>query len=296
MSGLEDTPRLQPVVLVANDQEWAARSLESILAGEGYTVVRAYNGRQALGAAATHRPDAIILDSQMPDLGGLDVAETLRRDPSFEKATPIFITTAGPSGRQERFAAYRAGAWEFFGHPLDPEAILLKLRLFLEARGAIDSLRQGGLVDPETGLYNRRGIERRGVELASEAARRQETVSCVVLTPETRADVPVDACADVGRRIGDLLRKTGRASDAIGRLGPLSFVVIAVGAGESLARQLTLRINELATRVEPAIDQPSPVPSLRAVHWSMSMGTDFAAHFDSVIHPAIAAAESSIAG
>ena len=132
-----------PLVLIANDQEWSARSLESILGPHGYTVVRAYTGQQALERARTALPDLIILDAQMPDIHGFDVCRTLRGDPRFGATTPIVITTSGPSGRTQRLEAYRAGAWEFLGQPLDGEALLLKLDTFLRCKQQVDGLRLG---------------------------------------------------------------------------------------------------------------------------------------------------------
>ena len=57
-----------PVVLIASDPEWTARSLESLIAPNGYAVLRAHNGRQALGLARTTQPDAIVIDQRLPDL------------------------------------------------------------------------------------------------------------------------------------------------------------------------------------------------------------------------------------
>lgn len=76
----ESAPR-SPLVLIANDQEWSARSLESILTPNGYTVIRAYTGQQALDRALSARPDLVILDAQMPDLHGIEVCRLLREDP-----------------------------------------------------------------------------------------------------------------------------------------------------------------------------------------------------------------------
>lgn len=248
-------------ILVANDQEWAARSLESILVAEGYAVVRAFNGRQALDRAAVSQPDAVILDTQMPDLDGLTVCETLRAGPGWPRTTPIFITTAGPSGRRERFAAYRAGAWEFFGHPLDSEAILIKLRLFLEIKSDSDShARDEGLVDASSGLYNKRGLLRRGSELVADAARRKERVSCVMLKPTEPVDAAsLDAADGLVRQLGEVMRRAGRCSDAIGRLGPLQFAVLAVGAGDVMATQLADRVNDLMAQagLAESIGRPS---------------------------------------
>src|SRR5215218_1743776 len=78
-----DKPLRPPLVLVANDQEWSARSLESILGPNGYAVLRAYTGRQALELARSAQPDVVIVDVRMPDIDGLDVCEVLRDDPRF---------------------------------------------------------------------------------------------------------------------------------------------------------------------------------------------------------------------
>ncbi|MGE3524888.1 MAG: PleD family two-component system response regulator, partial [Gemmatimonadales bacterium] len=127
MNDREKAASRPPLVLIANDQEWSARSLESILAPNGFAVLRAYTGMQAIERARTAQPDLVILDAQMPDMHGIEVCQMLRDDPRFSGTIPIFVTTSGPSGRAQRLEAYRAGAWEFLGQPLDGEALLLKL-------------------------------------------------------------------------------------------------------------------------------------------------------------------------
>jgi PleD family two-component response regulator len=172
-----------PLVLIANDQEWSARSLESILGPNGYSVVRAYTGQQALERARSSQPDLIILDAQMPDMHGFDVCRALRSDPRFSGTTPIVITTSGPSGRTQRLEAYRAGAWEFLGQPLDGEALLLKLATFLRCKQEVDGLREENLLDQGTGLYNMRGLSRRAREIGADALRRRDPLACVVFSP-----------------------------------------------------------------------------------------------------------------
>lgn len=236
-----------PLVLIANDQEWTARSLESILVPKGYDVVRAYTGRQALERARTAHPDVIVLDAQMPDLHGVEVCRQLRADPRFSATVPVIITTAGPSGRAQRLEAYQAGAWEFLGQPLDGESLLLKLDAFLKAKQEVDRIHDESLLDEVSGLYNMRGLSRRAREIGSEAYRRRHALACVVFAPEAPA-LAAGESDQVARvlasAVGEALRKAGRSSDAIGRLGPLEFAVIAPATGPEAAVRLIERLRE----------------------------------------------------
>ncbi len=229
-----------PLVLVANDQEWSARSLESILAPNGYAVLRAYTGQQALERARSARPDLVILDAQMPDLHGFEVCRQLRNDPRFSATTPILITTAGPSGRAQRLEAYKAGAWEFLGQPLDGESLLLKLSTFLASKLEADRLREESLLDQLTGLYNMRGLSRRAREIGAEVFRRHQSLACVVFAPTGEGTVD-----QVAERIGRTLRAQGRSSDAIGRVGDGEFAVIAPDTESAGAVRLFERLERL---------------------------------------------------
>src|SRR5215207_6265421 len=235
-----------PLVLIANDQEWSARSLESILGPSGYSVVRAYTGQQAVERARTTQPDLIILDAQMPDIHGFEVCRMLRNDPRFSATTPIVITTSGPSGRTQRLEAYQAGAWEFLGQPLDGEALLLKLATFLRSKREVDSLREESLLDPGTGLYNMRGLSHRAQEIGADAFRRRDPLACVVFSPEPEGSGPGESSDEETQRIaepvGVLFKRAGRSSDAIGRLGQAEFAIIAPATTNEGALRLIQRL------------------------------------------------------
>jgi len=235
-----------PLVLIANDQEWSARSLESTLEPNGFAVLRAFTGAQALERALTERPDVVILDAQMPDMHGFDVCRELRSDRGLGPLTPIIITTAGPAGRAQRLEAFEAGAWEFFGQPIDGEALLFKLRTFVQAKLASDRLGGQQLLDPETGLYNRSGLARRAREIGSGAARRHDALACVVLGSEVESGSHEEP-SRVAERVGQVLRRAGRSSDALGRLDGGEFAVIAPATGAQGAVHL---VNRLVGEIE----------------------------------------------
>jgi diguanylate cyclase (GGDEF)-like protein len=238
-----------PLVLIANDQEWSARSLESILGPQGYAVVRAHTGRQAMDLAWRTRPDAILLDSGMPDIGGVEVCRLLRRDARFSPSTPIIVTTAGPAARADRLEAYRAGAWEYCSDPIDTDALLLKLENFITSKREVDQCHDDSLLDRETGLYNVRGLTRRAQELGADAARRHAPLSCVALSAvpnvATEPTGPSEDAHRVAEHLGDIFRRTARVSDVIGHLGRSEFGIIAPSTAADGAVRLVERIQAM---------------------------------------------------
>jgi len=249
-----------PLILVANDQEWAARSLESLLVSEGYRVIRAYTGGQTLERLSQSEPDLVVLDVQMPDIDGFEVCRRLRADPRFNATLPVMITTAGPAGRSQRLEAFRAGAWAFHGQPLDSEVLIGQVQSFVAAKWAADQVRDAAMLDPETGLYNRRGLAQRARELCSEAHRYRASLACVVIAPDVgngaRGIVNGDAkpalkanghaeTSALARRFGAMFRNSGRTADAIGRVDRLEFAIMAPKTGASGVESLVLRFESL---------------------------------------------------
>ena len=242
-----------PLTLIANSQEWHSRSLESILGPHGYAVLRAYTGKQAIERAQASRPDLIILDTDLPDRDGLDVCRELRADPSISDATPILITSPAHSSRQKRLDALRAGAWDFIGSALDGEELPLRLDAMMRAKRAVDRAQEESLLDELTGLYNIRGLARRARELGSQSFRQKEPFACIVITPlllnEQGAALSANRSAEIVEALAQVLKETGRTSDAIGTVGPGEFAVIAQGTDSDgavgLAERLTRAVSNM---------------------------------------------------
>ncbi len=226
-------------ILIANDQEWTARSLESILAAEGYEVVRAYTGRQAFERALDSRPDLIILDTSLPDIGGPEVCRRLRAHPACGWSVPVILTTAGSNGRSRVLEAMEAGAWEFATQPFDGPLLLARIRTYLNAKSAFDAARIEATRDAGTGLYNRRGLALRLAELWADARRRRSAITCLVISaqpPEVAA--ALEAAESLAESMADAIRASVRGSDAVARLSALDFAIMA----PSLDRDSALRV------------------------------------------------------
>ena len=238
------------MVLIANDQEWSARGLESILTPRGYAVLRAHTGREALDIAGAVRPDVVILDERLPDIRGTSVCRMLRDDPRIGAHTPIVLTTADFVDREQALTGFRAGAWEYVSEPLDVEALLLRLATYVRAKREADRVRDQSLVDPLTGLYNLQGLARRAREIGADAYRGRAAFACVAIAPEYAADLPADgALAEhLSEHVGRVLRLGSRASDAVGRIGPSEFAVVAPRTTADGAVRLVERLQrDLAT-------------------------------------------------
>jgi len=244
------TRKHPPLVLIANDQEWASRAIETILGPAGYAVLRAYTAQDALARGRSAQPDVIVLDVRLPGMDGLAVCRTLRSDPRVSPSTPIVMTTTAPGTRTQRLEALRAGANEYFGQPLDGEEFLLRLDSYVRAKFDADRARDEGIIDASTGFYNMRGLARRARELGSAAFRHHGPLGCVVLAPEVEDETPAseEALTAAVEQLAELLRRAGRVSDAIGRLGPSEFAVIAPATDAAGLEKL---VNRLAERIGP---------------------------------------------
>ena len=230
-----------PVVLIIDDQEWTARSLESILAPSGFAVMRAYTGAKGLERASQHAPDAIIVDANLPDMSGTEVCKRLRSDEQIGLGTPILISSSERPSRHERLASFRAGAWDFLVSPVDAEELVLRLQGYVQAKLEADRVREESLVDELTGLYNLRGLERRVQEVKSRAYREENAMACVVISPREPLEDGPETAALV-RRLAETLTDTGRISDVIGRLGKSEFAIIAPSTDSAGAARLAERI------------------------------------------------------
>ncbi len=122
----------KPLVLIAEDDAGVRMTLEFVLADEGFEVLAAEDGEQALSLALERSPDAILLDGMMPKMTGKQVLTALRA----LKATaeiPVFVLT----GMDPAFAGGAGAEWpgaHFVGKPFDPDELVETIRRVLDAQ------------------------------------------------------------------------------------------------------------------------------------------------------------------
>ena len=215
----------RPLVLIMDNHEWSARALESVLTANGWMVQRVRLGRAGLAKVREQQPNLVFIGDPFPGGTALEFCRALKDDPSFSAAIPVIVTTPERPSRRQRLAVLEAGAWEVLTHPLDAEEIVCKLRTYGRAKSEIDRLTGDCLVDQLTGLYSRRGLERRALEMSSVARRTHQGLACVAMTSSTSHDEDWDAIAAAAKRAAEALKPALRASDALGRLRNTEFAV-----------------------------------------------------------------------
>ncbi len=232
-----------PVVVVAHAGTWLTRALDSMLAPQGYRVLSVPSGRELLEQAPELGPDVVLLDANLQDVDSIVVCRRLRLHRAVSWHTPVIMITSTPATKQQRLAALEAGAWDYLSLGLNAEELLLKVDAFTRVKLETDHVLEED-TEPESGLYTKRGLERRARELVSDAFRRHAPLACVALSVEADATAsPV--VVDVASR---LLQASGRASDAIGRAASGEFLVLAPSTAPPGAAQMARRLSQAIER------------------------------------------------
>ena len=117
-------------ILVADDQQEIRHLLDHFLTGQGYEVVLAFDGNQALMLAVEEKPQLIILDIKMPGLDGLEVCKRLK-EKEQTKLIPVIVITGFEDNKIE---ALNAGADDFVNKPFDMAEITSRVKSALRIR------------------------------------------------------------------------------------------------------------------------------------------------------------------
>ena len=114
-----------PKVLVADDDVDLCTLLRTNLEADGFVVLTAGDGRQALELIESEKPDVVLLDIMMPVLDGYGVLERLSKNP--HERTKVILITAKASSR-DRLQGWELGADEYVTKPFDLNSLLKRVR------------------------------------------------------------------------------------------------------------------------------------------------------------------------
>ena len=121
-------------ILVVDDEPDAVELIEFNLKANGYEVITAADGEEALQKARAVLPNLIILDIMLPEVDGMEVCKILRRDPRTS-GIPIIMLTA-KAAEIDRVLGLELGADDYVTKPFSPRELVLRVKRLLRSQGA----------------------------------------------------------------------------------------------------------------------------------------------------------------
>ena len=119
----------KPVILVVDDQFQNNELLEAYLVPQGYEIIKAASGEEALAKAASG-PDLILLDVMMPKMNGFEVLKKLRADEKTRLIPVVMVTSLKET--EDRVTALEAGCDDFISKPFDKLELLARVKSMLK--------------------------------------------------------------------------------------------------------------------------------------------------------------------
>ena len=116
-------------ILLVDDELDILEIIGYNLTAQGYTVVTAQNGVEAIKKAKKHKPKLIILDVMMPEMDGIEACEKLRLIPELSETVITFLTARGEDYSQ--VAGFEAGADDYITKPIKPKVLTSKVKSLL---------------------------------------------------------------------------------------------------------------------------------------------------------------------
>ena len=118
-------------ILAVDDEKSIIRLIEVNLKREGYEVVTAVDGKEALHKVAVEQPDLVVLDVMMPYLDGFEVLNTMKKDPDTRDIPVIMLTARAQDA--DVFNGYKSGADCYLTKPFNPRELTTFVRRIFES-------------------------------------------------------------------------------------------------------------------------------------------------------------------
>lgn len=116
-------------ILLVDDEPDILEIIDYNLTNEGYNVITAENGIEAINKAKKHLPQLVILDVMMPEMDGMEACEKLRNIPELENTVITFLSARGEDYSQ--VAGFNAGADDYITKPIRPKVLISKVKALL---------------------------------------------------------------------------------------------------------------------------------------------------------------------
>jgi two-component system alkaline phosphatase synthesis response regulator PhoP len=147
-------------ILLVDDEKDILDLLSYNLEKEGYAVLTAKNGREAVDVAKKHRPDLVLMDVMMPEMDGMEACRLIREESALAHVMIAFLTARSEDYSQ--IAGFDAGADDYIAKPIKPRVLVSRVKALLRRSNAaqITPESQNGIViDKNRYLVIKDGVE-----------------------------------------------------------------------------------------------------------------------------------------
>jgi putative two-component system response regulator len=132
----------KPVILIVDDQPQNIELLEAYLVPDGYEIVKAANGEEALGKLLSNQIDVMLLDVMMPGMDGFEVIRRVKQENKYRnhRRLPIILVTALRE-TEDRIKGIEAGCDDFLSKPVDKMELLARVRSLVKVKDYYDLMK-----------------------------------------------------------------------------------------------------------------------------------------------------------
>lgn len=120
---------MKPKILIVEDDNQSLYMLTFLLESNNYEVFQSNNGFDGINKALEFRPDAIILDIQLPEMNGYEVTKVLRKNDELKNIPIVVVTSFAMIGDKNK--ALDAGADGYIEKPIDPDTFISQMESFI---------------------------------------------------------------------------------------------------------------------------------------------------------------------
>ena len=235
-------------VLIVDDDWLAAEINASVLRSDGMTVTTVCDPAKAVEAIEALGPDIVLMDMQMPGIGGVELAKVIRQSMHFVSLPIVFLSAERDEDRQ--LAARRQGGDDFIKKPVQPDMLVSLVRLRADRSKLLRSFIER---DRLTGLYDQTRFKERVAHELERCRRTGSEISLAMIDLDHFKQVNDvhghGTGDDVLRTLADLIGTSLRKIDIVGRCGGEEFGVILLDTGLEDAARTVNALRERFCRI-----------------------------------------------
>lgn len=261
-------------ILVVDDLPVNIQLLRTYLSAEGYQVISAKDGAEAIEQVQENHPDLILLDVMMPKINGFEVCKIIKsnKDTNF---IPVILVTA-LNELEDKVKGIDYGADDFITKPFNKVELLTRVKSLLrikllndelndkviELQKTKEKLRQLAITDGLTGLYNHRHFKEHLQQELNRAQRHNLKVSVAMIDIDFFKDYNDNhghlAGDMVLKGIAELLKENIRNIDLAARYGGEEFALVLIETNKASAKIVAEKIRKLVEDYSFAFEETQP--------------------------------------